>query len=96
MGLAALLPRACQAPFLFDCWMPRHPQRAALLQAMRNADGRSAVCTRIAARAAAGALADPTEGATHWHRSDTLPGWAVGQVPTAEVGAFLFYRFGAV
>jgi spore germination cell wall hydrolase CwlJ-like protein len=51
-----------------------------------------AVCRRIARRAAAGALPDPTGGATHWHDAGALPGWALGRVPTAEIGGLVFYR----
>ena len=51
-----------------------------------------AICRRIAARAAGGGLPDPTGGATHWHKEDALPGWALGQVPVAEIGGLVFYR----
>ena len=87
-----LLAAACRAPFLFECWRPHHPRRAALLQAMRVADDMLAVCRRIAGRAVAGGLTDPTRGATHCHRAEVLPGWAIGLVPTAEIGGYVFYR----
>ncbi|MFC7476471.1 cell wall hydrolase [Dankookia sp. GCM10030260] len=88
----ALLARACRAPFLFGCWRPGHPRRAALLEAARAEDGALAICRRVAARAVAGVLPDPTEGATHWHDAAVLPGWAVGRVPSAEIGGLVFYR----
>ena len=88
----ALLVQACRAPFLFGCWMPRHPRRAALLEAARAEDSSLAICRRVAARATAGALPDPTGGATHWHAAEVLPGWALGQVPLAEIGGLVFYR----
>jgi N-acetylmuramoyl-L-alanine amidase len=93
-GLAwpLLLARACRAPFLFGCWMPRHKRRAALLEAARVEDSPLVICRRIAARAASGALPDPTAGATHWHAVECLPGWALGRVPTAEIGGLVFYR----
>lgn len=93
-GLAfpALLARALRAPFLFACWMPRHPRRAALLEAAGREDPALAICRRVAARAVAGALPDPTGGATHWHAAEALPGWALGQVPVAEIGGLVFYR----
>nr|WP_254452519.1 cell wall hydrolase [Roseicella sp. DB1501] len=93
-GLAwpALLARALRAPFLFGCWMPRQPRWAALLEAADRQDPALAICRRIAARAAAGALPDPTGGATHWHAAEVLPGWALGQVPVAEIGGLVFYR----
>ena len=92
-GDGAVLARTCRAPFLFPCWNPRHPRRAALAEAAAApADRMLAICRRIADRAAGGALPDPTAGATHWHRGDELPGWALGQVPTAEIGGLVFYR----
>jgi N-acetylmuramoyl-L-alanine amidase len=87
-----LLEACCRAPFLFECWTPRHPRRAALLRALRQPDARLEVCRRIARRAVAGGLVDPTIGATHCHRADTLPGWALGHAPSAEIGGFVFYR----
>ena len=107
-GWVALLPPVCRAPFLFGCWNPRHPNRRALLAALRDQTAPSGgalpearpdllleVCRRIAGRAAAGALPDPTLGATHWHDAAEMPGWAIGHVPTAEVGGLVFYRLGA-
>jgi hypothetical protein len=86
-----LLGRACRAPFLFACWNPRHPSHAALGEAPEG-DPALAVCRRVARRAAAGGLPDPTNGATHWHDAGALPGWALGRVPSAEVGGLVFYR----
>ncbi|MBD0271382.1 MAG: cell wall hydrolase [Acetobacteraceae bacterium] len=86
-----LLGRACRVPFLFACWNPRHPRHAALGGAPEG-DPALAVCRRIARRAAAGSLPDPTNGATHWHDAAALPGWALGRVPAAEVGGLAFYR----
>jgi len=87
----SLLGRACRAPFLFACWNPRHPRHAVLARPAEG-DPALAVCRRIAHRAAMGNLPDPTGGATHWHDADALPGWALGRVPTAEVGGLVFYR----
>jgi hypothetical protein len=86
-----LLGRVCRAPFLFACWNPGHPRHAALGEAPEG-DPALAVCRRIARRAAAGSLPDPTGGATHWHDAGALPGWALGRVPAAEVGGLVFYR----
>jgi hypothetical protein len=89
-----LLGRACRAPFLFGCWNPRHPRHAALLGGAPDGGDPAALaaCRRIARRAAAGTLPDPTGGATHWHDADALPGWALGRVPAAEVGGLVFYQ----
>nr|WP_242481714.1 cell wall hydrolase [Paracraurococcus ruber] len=92
-ALAMLLARACRAPFLFGCWRLGDPRRAALLAAAQGAeDAALAMCRRIAQRAVAGALPDHTGGATHWHAAEALPGWAIGQVPLAEIGGLVFYR----
>jgi spore germination cell wall hydrolase CwlJ-like protein len=82
----------CRAPFQFACWNPHHPRHAALHEAGLMEAPAFAACRRIAARALAGALADPTRGATHYHAEDALPRWALGLVPTAAVGGLVFYR----
>jgi spore germination cell wall hydrolase CwlJ-like protein len=82
----------CRAPFQFPCWNPNHPRHAALGEAADDADPGYAAARRIAARALAGALADPTRGATHYHAEEALPRWALGLVPTAALGGLVFYR----
>jgi hypothetical protein len=54
-------------------------------------DPMHAVCRRIARRALAGALADPTRGATRYHRADREPEWAGALSPCAHIGNLLFY-----
>ncbi|MBW8270374.1 cell wall hydrolase [Caldovatus aquaticus] len=83
----------CRAPFQFACWLPRHPRHRAMLEAGEG-DAALALCRRVAARAAAGALPDPTGGATHYHDAATLPRWAVGAIAQAEIGGLVFYRLG--
>lgn len=80
----------CRAPFQFACWQPGHPRRARLAEL--KDDPALGPCRRIAIRAMAGALPDPTGGATHYHEAAALPRWALGQVPTAELGGLVFYR----
>lgn len=62
----------CRAPFQFACWTPHHPRHRAMREA-REDDPALALCCRVAARAAAGALPDPTGGATHYHDAARLP-----------------------
>jgi spore germination cell wall hydrolase CwlJ-like protein len=88
MGVAGV----CRAPFQFPCWLPGHARQAAMRDPAIVEDPAFTMCRRIAARALAGALPDPTGGATHYHPADSLPRWAVGQVPTAELGGLVFYR----
>lgn len=85
---------AARDPFAFPCRNPRHPAAARLEAAV--ADPGLAICRRIAARAAAGALPDPTGGATHWHDAASLPPWAVGREATVEIGGLAFYRTDAI
>jgi spore germination cell wall hydrolase CwlJ-like protein len=80
----------CRAPFQFACWHPGHPRRRAIAELRGDAD--LGACRRVAARALAGVLRDPTGGATHYHAAEALPRWALGQVPTAETGGLVFYR----
>lgn len=82
----------CRAPFQFACWHPTHPRHAALREFREPEDAGFAICRRIAARAVAGTLPDPTGGATHYHQAEALPRWAIGRVPTAEIGGLVFYR----
>lgn len=80
----------CRAPFQFACWHPGHPRRARLAEVTAADD--LGPCRRIASRALAGALPDPTQGATHYHEAERLPRWALGRVPQAELGGLVFYR----
>jgi spore germination cell wall hydrolase CwlJ-like protein len=82
----------CRAPFQFGCWRPGDPRRAAMAELGAAETPAMQVCRRVAARAIAGVLPDPTGGATHYHSADTLPRWALTQVPTAEFGGLVFYR----
>jgi spore germination cell wall hydrolase CwlJ-like protein len=81
----------CRKPMQFSCWNRDDPN-AAKLRAVRAGDPVFNACLRIARRAVAGLLADPTAGATHYHTKSTAPRWAAGLAPTAEIGNHLFYR----
>jgi spore germination cell wall hydrolase CwlJ-like protein len=80
----------CRAPFQFGCWHPGHPRRRAIAELPEGAE--LGACRRVAARALAGVLADPTGGATHYHADEALPRWALGRMATAEFGGLVFYR----
>lgn len=47
---------------------------------------------RIARRALAGTLADPSRDASRFHRVGDFPDWARESRPVAQIGDFLFYR----
>lgn len=81
----------CRKPFQFACWLPGDPNREKLL-AVGPGDPAFRMCLRIARRAVAGRLADPTGGATHYHARTVAPYWSHGLTPCAEIGNHVFYR----
>lgn len=80
----------CRKPMQFSCWNPDDPNRAKLDQ-VTEADRIFRICVRIARRAIGGSLADPTNGATHYHARFVHPLWARGRAPSAEIGNHVFY-----
>lgn len=90
-ALGAGVAAVCLQPGAFVLGTPDHPDRAASL-AVTAADPVFAVCLRIARVALAGALDDPTHGATHVHRIGESPPWAQGRAPAAELRGLLFYN----
>ena len=81
----------CRKPYQFSCWNVNDPNRAKLL-AVTPADPMFATCLRVARRAVAGLLPDPTGGATHYHATGLHPDWAAGHCPSAEIGRHVFYN----
>jgi spore germination cell wall hydrolase CwlJ-like protein len=81
----------CQKPFQFSCWNKDDPNYRKLL-AVDGRDLYFATAMRIARRAAAGVLADPTFGATHYHAAGVAPYWAGRYKPVAVIGRQIFYR----
>ncbi|NYZ12903.1 cell wall hydrolase [Azospirillum sp. RWY-5-1] len=74
----------------YSCWAVDFPDRPRML-AVDGTDPVFATCLRVARRAVAGVLPDPTGGATRYHRAGDRPDWAEGLFPTAEIGGSLFY-----
>ncbi len=81
----------CKKPWQFAAWNENDPNRAKI-EAATESDRAFASCLRIARRAAAGALQDPTDGATHYHARGAAPPWAAGRAPSAVIGNHLFYN----
>lgn len=80
----------CLKPWQFSAWNPGDPNRATIL-AVTAENKTFASCLRIARRAVAGTLADPTGGATHYHALTVHPPWAWRHTPCAQIGNHLFY-----
>ncbi len=76
--------RGCQFSFACDGAAERAHEMGAWSRARR-----------IAARALAGAVAPQVAGATHFHALQVSPNWGPRMLRVAQVGAHVFYRFGA-
>lgn len=81
----------CRHPWQFSCWNEADPNRAKIMR-VDDSDRVFRICVRIARRAIAGVLDDPTKGATHYHTRTILPNWARALSPSAEIGNHLFYN----
>lgn len=77
-------------PAQFPCW-DLGAEGALALATADASDPAFALALRVARRALAGTLSDPTGGAWRSHRSGECPAWADGLAPVAEAGPFLFY-----
>lgn len=83
--------QVCQKPYQFSCWNRSDPNFKKLTD-VNETDLYFATAMRIARRAVAGALADATNGATHYHAKSVSPHWAQGEIPCAVIGSHVFYR----
>jgi Cell Wall Hydrolase len=93
-ALAATLVNGCRhSDHGIDCAL-QEPSTAAFADAIASRDlGRKLpLGRRVARRALRGSLADPTLGATAFHRVDTNPTWSRDLLPVAVIGSFLFYK----
>lgn len=86
----ATVEDVCRRPWQFSCWNDADPNRAKI-ESVPTDNRVFQSCQRIARRALAGTLADPTDGATHYHAKMVNPPWARGRAPSAEIGQHLFY-----
>ncbi len=81
----------CAKPWQFSCWNEGDPNRRKI-EAVTDANQTFQTCIRIARRALAGTLPDPTDGATHYHAQGVSPPWAQKRVPAVEIGNHCFYN----
>jgi len=85
------IAEVCRKAWQFSCWNENDRNRTRI-EAVTPDNKVFRTCIRIARRAAAGALDDPTGGATHYHTAEANPPWARGRAPVAVVGRHLFYK----
>ncbi len=81
----------CRKPWQFSCWNEYDPNRAKLL-AVDRTNRTFQTCLRVARRALAGTLQDPTKGATHYHTLNIEPPWARGRAACVIIGRHRFYN----
>ena len=80
----------CLKPKQFSCWNEDDLNRKKLL-GVGNDSERFATAKVVAELATAGALADFTGGATHYHTHQVKPRWADGRQPCFSLGSHIFY-----
>lgn len=81
----------CRRPWQFSCWNENDPNRDKI-EAVDQGNEVFACCVRIARRAVAGVLKDPTGGATHYHAGGATPPWVLDRTPCAVIGNHKFYN----
>ncbi len=81
----------CTKPWQFSCWNENDPNRAKI-EAVENSNSTFKTCLRVARRALAGTLKDPTKGATHYHTLNVSPPWAKGRAAAVIIGRHRFYN----
>jgi len=81
----------CRRAWQFSCWNENDPNREKI-ESVELDNKVFACCMRIARRAVAGVLNDPTGGAMHYHTRGIAPPWARDRKPCAEIGHHLFYN----
>jgi N-acetylmuramoyl-L-alanine amidase len=89
---ATLVNRAQVSPRSSDYGLAEPPVDFAGAPVANGADAVLQLCRRVARRAVRGSLADPTQGATAFHRIETTPPWSRDLLPIATFGPFLFYK----
>jgi spore germination cell wall hydrolase CwlJ-like protein len=87
----ATVEEVCRKPMQFSCWNPSDPNLAKLKQVDRS-DVAFAECVSVAELAVDGRLADPTDGADHYHTVNVSPGWSQGRTPCCTIGRHHFFN----
>jgi spore germination cell wall hydrolase CwlJ-like protein len=87
----ATIEEVCRKPLQFSCWNPNDPNRTKLEQVDRS-DATFAECCTVAELAVDGRLADPTDGADHYHTVNVSPSWSQGKTPCCTIGEHHFFN----
>ena len=89
-SLAREQRRGWESHWRFSCWNENDPNFKKITDVMPGHKVFD-TCLRIAKRALAGTLIDPTNGATHYHHENINPPWARAKAPDVHIGKHLFY-----
>jgi len=87
----ATVEEVCRKPQQFSCWNLNDPNRAQL-ERVDKTNAAFAECLTVAELAVDGRLADPTDGADHYHTVDVSPVWSRGKTPCRTIGRHLFFN----
>ncbi|MGA3827328.1 cell wall hydrolase [Pseudomonas chlororaphis] len=84
----------CQAPYQFSCWNKNDPNYPFLSGAKPIPTGQFAQALRAADQVIAGAVPDPTGGATHYYATTMAkaPAWAAKAKQTVRIGQHVFFK----
>ena len=85
------LEEVCRKPQQFSCWNLNDPNRAQL-ERVGKTNAAFAECLTVAELAVDGRLADPTDGADHYHTMNVSPVWSRGKTPCRTIGRHLFFN----
>jgi N-acetylmuramoyl-L-alanine amidase len=80
----------CLDPYQFDCWMPKDPNRAVIMD-VKDTDPVFANCLEIAHEAMTGELPDCTDGADSYLVNGLVKNWNRNLTPVAIIGKHSFY-----
>ena len=87
----ATVEEVCCKPQQFSCWNLNDPNRAQL-ERVDKTNAAFAECLTVAELAVDGSLADPTDGADHYHTMNVSPPWSRGKTPCRTIGRHLFFN----
>ena len=85
----------CLQPYQFSCWNKNDPNRAKIINLQPDADPQIKMCMDVAQKAEAGAVNDPTDGATHYHAVGIArPSWVTNSpgATSITIGRHIFYK----
>lgn len=91
MRFGATIAEVCLKGQQFSCWNMGDPNRDKLIR-VDETNPQFLVCLEIAARAARGDLADPTDGSDHYHLVGVAPTWSRGKSPAKRIDDHIFFN----